>query len=255
MTIDAPLDGDLAPTNALVWMSTSGDCGGDPESIHVRVDGEPATLVAVPDGPPGRVFRIEPEPGIGAVIQLEGCPGYASCEEAGDDVYGRVDVSFTAGGRDEQAPAAPLLRDLDYVIEDVMPGACDESKTEPAREWSFVVDGQAAEAPLIYHVSVGPKDGDRPTTSRHVAADGAADLALALLRREEDAGSEVCVTVRTFDLAGNEAAAASSCRELDQNETLDGDGCACSSGSGGSGWSAVWLLLGAWSLRRRRRGR
>ncbi|MBZ5708461.1 MYXO-CTERM sorting domain-containing protein [Nannocystis pusilla] len=252
MTIDAPLAGDVAPANALVWMSTAKNCGGDPESIHVRVDGEPATLVAVPDGPPGLAFRIEPEPSVGAVVQLEGCPGYASCEEAGDDVYGKVDVSFTAGVRDEKAPAAPLLHDFDYVIEDVMPGACDSSRTEPAREWSFVVDGQAAEAPLIYHVTVGPKDGDEPTTSRHVAADGAADLALALLRREEDAGSEVCVTVRTFDLAGNEAEAARACRELGRNETLE-QGCACS--SGGSGWSAVWLLVGAWSLRRRRRGR
>jgi MYXO-CTERM domain-containing protein len=254
VTILAPADGATAPANALVLLTSF--CGGSPDELEVLVDGVPASLGIDPERAAGLGFRIVPEPAPGALVEIAGCPGWESCEQAleqtGQEAWNKVELSFTATERDEQAPAAPVIQGLDYVIAE---GECSyEEPPRPARDWSFTVDGQAEEQPLVYHLSLGPTGGSEPTESWYVALDGEEDAERTLRRFQEDAGSEVCLTVRTFDLAGNEAEAASSCQELARRETLDGEGCACSSDGGRHGWSAAMLLViaGAWSRRRRR---
>ena len=259
--IQAPLDGSTHPSNGLLVIDAQ--CGGDPATLKVFVDGQPASLLPEHNRMVGLGYEISPEPEPGAVVEIIGCPGYASCDEARevggvndeDELpFGAVEMSFTVGERDETAPVAPVMGGLDYVLEDVEEFCSYEGGTRPAREWSFTLDGQTDE-PVLYHVTLGPAGSDDPTRTRRVVLDGDDDLELTLRRFAEDAGHEVCATVRTFDLTGNEADSVSTCAELGRRETLQDEGCACSAGGppGGMGGAALMLLLGGWARRRPRR--
>ncbi len=252
-----PAAGQDVAANDLIVLQTS--CGGSSSDLVVLVDGEPAALVADEDRMGGMGFVITPEPAVGATVEIEGCPGYASCEQAAElglPAAERIELSFVVGERDDAEPQPPVLAALSYTIEEAWIGGCgDDESYEPAREWSFVIDGQEPAESVIYQVELGPADGD-PTRTRRFTVDGQAQLDLTLQRLEEDAGSTVCATVRTFDMAGNEANTVSSCQALDRDETLDGmQGCTCSAEQGARGaWgAALLLLLGGWSRRRRAR--
>jgi MYXO-CTERM domain-containing protein len=249
-------DGATIPANALLVMVAA--CGGAVEDLHVLVDGQPAALAADSERMAGLGLRIEPEPAPGALVELEGCPGWASCEQAvetlGQEPGTKVELSLTVGERDETAPAAPALRDFDFVLEDeAFPDDCSDTPPRPARDWSFTIDGQSEESPMVYHLSLGPS-GSAPTESFAVTQDGQAELERTLRRYEEDAGSDVCIRVRAFDIAGNEAEPVSACQELARRETLDEEGCACRASGERHAWggAAMLVLLGAWSRRRRR---
>ncbi|MCA9709446.1 MAG: hypothetical protein KDK70_26635 [Myxococcales bacterium] len=261
LRVQAPQDGDTLPSNGLLLIEA--ECGGDPGAFEVYVDGEQARLVYEPHRMLGLGYRIDPEPEPGAEVQLFGCPGFSDCDEARAEYgaeselpYGWIELSFTVGERDATAPAPPALQGLDYVVDEVEDFCGLDPDPRPAREWSLTIDGRADE-PVLYHVSVGPA-GDEPTRTRQLALDGDADLEIVLRRFAEDAGHDVCATVRTFDLTGNEADAVATCTELDRWDTLEPQGCACSArggaGAGGQGAALVMvLLLGGWA--RRRRGR
>ncbi len=257
LDVKAPADEAVHPSNGLLIIESS--CGGAPEDLEVRVDGREAMLVVEHHRMVGAGYRIIPEPDPGAVVELRGCPGFASCDEA-DEVWGTasdeelpwgaIDMSFTVGEPDTVAPRPPTMEALDYQVEDYE-DFCFGNEAGTARQWSIEIDGQADE-PVLYHVSLGPEGSDDPTRTRKVVLESEADLELTLRRFQEDAGRDVCATVRTFDLTGNEADPVRSCVELARNETLDGS-CACSVDGGTRGWAgaAMLLLLGGWSRRRR----
>lgn len=147
----APAHDATVPANALVLMSSF--CGGGPSDLEVLVDGVPASLVVATERTAGVGFQIVPEPAPGALVEIEGCPGWESCDEAvaqtGQDPWEKIERSFTVAERDEQAPASPVVRGLDYVIEEADDSYCgSEEGPQPSRQWSFTVDGQADEQPL-----------------------------------------------------------------------------------------------------------
>lgn len=146
--------------------------------------------------------------------------------------------------------AAPVVRGLEYV--DVPPntGECDPIDVF-SREWSFTIDGRASDEVVLGLELVG--GGGNAETRFVVGWDGANAIDMTMRRIEEDAGSDVCLTVRTFDLAGNEAEPVRVCQMLEALETLERDGCACASGGARVGWVGALgvVLVGAWGRRRR----
>lgn len=233
VSLTAPAPGGMLPANGLLVLHAF--CGGDPDALEVLVDGVPASLARDGERMAGLGHRIVPEPTPGAVVQI-----------MGDD----IDASLTVTAADDQPPLAPVLRDLGYVIEQAYEEECSDEHTKPARDWTVTIDGGASE-PVVYVLTL--EGGGGPAKVTHVVTlDGNEDLERTIRRFEEDAGSTVCMTVQTFDLAGNAAQEVSTCEELERRDTLDGDGCACTSG-GSRGWPGALLLVlvGAWSRRRR----
>ncbi|MEM9463459.1 MAG: hypothetical protein AAGF11_55475, partial [Myxococcota bacterium] len=221
LQVRAPADEGVLPDNGLVVIEA--ECGADPTDLEVYVDGQRAHLVPERGRMVGTGHRILPEPEEGAFVEIYGCahpsgdgdenadeddcdPTPAPADLLDDDATspGRIEWTFTVGERDEIAPLPPVLGGLDYLRADITDGCDLEDTPRAAREWSLPVDGQADE-PVLYPVSVGPAGAREPTRTRRVVLEGDADLELTLLRFTEDAGHDVCATVRTFDLTGNEA--------------------------------------------------
>ncbi|MBL4687568.1 MAG: hypothetical protein JKY37_23435 [Nannocystaceae bacterium] len=246
-----PADGVTVPPNTLVVAES--DCErllAFGHQLSVWVDGVEAALVdSSADGAShSHGLVIEPTPVEGAEVQVSNCGTQQQCAESTWPLARWV--SFTIGAADNVPPVVPSVSSLAYDLV-TAPLECGENPT-PARDWSVGIEGSAE--PLLYEVSVGPQ-GEEPSVRVAYVEAGDEDLEIVVRRLAEDAGSDVCATVRVFDMAGNEAESASSCHELAQDETLKDSGCACStSGSrGGSrvGWTG--LLLGLWAFRRRRR--
>lgn len=241
VSLAAPAPGGVLPANGLLVLHAF--CGGDPDALEVLVDGMPASLVPEGERMAGLGHRIVPAPALGATVQLTGC-GAAECLDE------PLDVSLTVISADDEPPPAPVLGELGYVVEQAYEDECSGETTKPARDWTVTIDGNAIE-PLVYVLTL--QGGGGPAQVTHaVALDGGEVLERTIRRFEEDAGSSVCMTVQAFDLAGNAAPEVSTCEELERRDTLDGDGCACSSG-GARGWPGALLLglVGAWSRRRR----
>lgn len=267
LEVRAPAEDGVLPSNGLLVIDA--ECGAQATDLEVYVDGQRAHLVPDNQRMLGLGHEILPAPEPGAVVEVIGCPGFASCDEARDEArdggepvdddappFGSIALAFTVGDHDQTAPTPPALGGLDYLLADVEEPCSFEGTTRPAREWSVPIDGRADE-PVLYHVSVGPTDGGEPTRTRRMVLEGEEDLELTLLRFAEDAGHDVCATVRTFDLTGNEADPVRTCTQLGRRETLTAPGCACAAGGGGSGWAGAGLLLlwgGAMRRRRDRRG-
>ncbi|MCH9680751.1 MAG: hypothetical protein K0V04_04885 [Deltaproteobacteria bacterium] len=255
--MQSPADGDTVAVNELLVMNVS--CGGSASDLEVLVDGQPVALLRDETRMAGHGYAIVPPPPVGAFVEIEGCPGYDSCDQARglgiDDPSERVALSFTVGEADDLTPMPPALLDLRHDIDDVWVGNCGDDETETGRKWQFTVDGREPQEPVLYHIEVGPVGGE-PTTTRRFSAQADEDLELALTRLQEDAGSDVCVTVRTFDMAGNEAPSVSTCETLANDDTLDATaGCSCSADGDRRGMlgTGLLLVLGGWLRRRRQR--
>jgi len=233
------------PANGLIVLDSF--CGGSLDDVTVWVDGVEASLVSDPDRMGGHGLTIVPEPAVGALVELE----FVDPEFGGKPGEG-LQYSFEVGARDDLGPAAPTLGELDYVIEEVEGGSCGPIETSSARDWSLSIDGQAEEETVVYLVTLGPEGDDGLGTTRRLVG-GQEDLELTIRRFEEDAGSNVCARVRTFDMAGNEAPIVSTCQELGRRETLDREGCACSADPSPHGFMGAGLLLLMGGVARRRR--
>lgn len=251
--IDWPVDGATTPANGRLLMRSF--CGGDPQHFNVIVDGDEASLRlddAMSGGTGLEAYRIEPQPQPGATVEISGCPE-EGCLGFTDDTQ----LSFTVGAADLQAPSAPGLGPLSFELEDVELFDCGEldQEIQRARDWEVDIEASADAMgqALLYVVSLGPEGGGEPTTAQKLALDGSQDITAIVRRFEEDAGSNVCAEVRTFDMAGNEAEPVEVCRNLEQDDTLDGgQGCVCSASDGSRGWSAAGLLALLLLVRRRR---
>ena len=248
-----PREGSMVPADHLVVLDVG--CGGAADQLHVEVDGQAAMLVADEERLAGLGHAIVPRPPVGTLVEITGCPGWASCDEApapGEaEPAGRIVLAFHVAPPDETLPAAPQLGDLDYVeVEAPLPGGCDQ--TRPARDWSFHIDGQAPGRARLYLVELGPA-GAETTRAVRVAIDGGTRLPVVVRRFEDDASSEICATVRTFDLAGHEAPTVETCRRLAADETLAPVDRGCSVGAAPRTMAgAALLLLGIVIVRRRR---
>ena len=246
-----PQDGGTLPANGSLVFSAS--CSAtffaDATTFEAWVDGQPATLVADdPSVMTGVGFKLDPAPAPGATVELSNCGPEPDCADEADPESGLQFVTFTVGEPDTTPPAAPLLAPIDYEIVEV-PLECGENPT-PARDWSVRIDGDGpADEPRVYIVDLAPEDDDDPTVA-HTFAMGGDTVDLVIQRLTEDAGEEVCATVRTFDLAGNEADPVSSCRKLRRGETL---GCACTASDDAGGPTGLLALFGLVALARRRR--
>lgn len=235
--IEWPTGGSVMAANDLLLVRSS--CDGELDELQVTLNGQPASLVAS-DRLLGQGVAISPEPSPGTTVRIENADG-------------EVELEVVVGGRDEVAPAAPELLALDHVlVPEAYQGSDCASSPEPvpARDWTLELEGQAADEDLLYHVTLGPEGSDGEV--RTAVATGMEEVLVTLRRFEEDAGKNVCATVRTFDMAGNEGEEVQTCYALDRRDTLDG-GCACSTGSDRSGWAGagLMLLLGGWARRRR----
>lgn len=269
LQVQAPADQGVLPDNGLVVIEA--ECGADPTDLAVYVDGQRAQLVPERGRMIGAGHRILPEPEVGAFVEIYGCahpsedgdrdgdqddcdptPAPADLVDGDPPSPEWIEWTFTVGERDQIAPLPPVLGGLDYLRADITDGCDLEDTPRAAREWSLPVNGQADE-PVLYHVSVGPAGASEPTRTRRVVLEGDADLELTLLRFAEDAGHDVCATVRTFDLTGNEADPVQACTQLGRRETLAATGCACTVDAGPRGWTGAGLLVLLGLVARRRR--
>jgi hypothetical protein len=199
-----PTSGSSLPRNAGVlvggyWGVMTG------ELPTASVDGAPATVVELESiGDPwqnlylhglGRVFRVEPVPPLGAAIAFTGFD---------------VPIEFTAGSVDVTPP--PALVDLFIDLHDFAPDYCGDDCQGPCglNYWVSLVGGEQDDgSPVVYSVFVNDTgDGTDGIRIRTYRAGSKPKFSLPMPMGWEDGHdplTDLCVTVRVFDTAMNEA--------------------------------------------------
>lgn len=242
-TLRWPLGGELAQNEAILLenQGCGTSLGVGPVQEHAAfVDGQQVELVPVA-GRPG--YTLDPVPEVGTTVTLARCGFEQECDldTVSDDARWELTIVDAVDG----GPSAPSLGELDYDLTEF--DDCGFG-TIKARDWTIAVTPDDDE-PRLVEILVGPA-GDE--SRRFVFTTSTASLGVTIRRTEEDAGKNVCATVRSYDMAGNQSTEASSCYELGQRETLDGGGCSCSADPN-PGRNFVLTLLALTVLLRTRR--
>ncbi|WP_437605248.1 hypothetical protein WMF20_29355 [Sorangium sp. So ce834] len=179
------------------------------DAVSVTVDGEPASLVAAPDVPAAGydlVARIEPPPGEGQAIVIEG----SFCPDEGCEA---TRIELTAGAADTEAPPAPsgLSFDLyDYADSRPSSGSC-ASHSDLA--WWVTAEGEAAgpgASPVIYTVEAFRDVRFTEPVFSTSQLTTAASVTMAIHRTVDvlagiDAPTALCFRATAMDAAGNAA--------------------------------------------------
>ncbi|WP_437949684.1 hypothetical protein WME98_01775 [Sorangium sp. So ce296] len=201
-----PASGATTPGNAALFFAGH---ALSLDAVSVTVDAEPARLVAAPDVPAAGydlVARIEPPPGEGQAIVIEG----SFCPDEGCEA---TRIELTAGAADTEAPPTPsgLSFDLyDYADATPSSGSC-ESHSHLA--WWVTAEGEAAgtgESPVIYTVEAfRDVSFTEPvfSTSR-LTTDASVTMAIHQtvdVLAGVDAPTALCFRATAMDAAGNVA--------------------------------------------------
>lgn len=213
-----PQGGELADNQAILLenQGCGTHLGSGPAQEHAAfVDGLKVDLVPI-EGRPG--YTLDPMPEVGTTVTIARCGYEPECELDMVAADARWDLTIVDAASD--GPAKPDIGELDYELAEF--DDCGFG-TIKARDWTIEVTPDDGE-PRLHEIKIGPEGEE---TTRFVFTRSDEQLEYTLRRTEEDAGKNVCATVRTYDMAGNESSAASSCYELGQRETLDRAGCSC----------------------------
>ncbi|WAS98862.1 hypothetical protein [Nannocystis punicea] len=202
-TVAFPPSGSVLPRNAAVRIT---GFGANPNSA--MVDGDVVNVVEVAElsGPektngratfPVGVFRVEPEPNIGAMVSFL--------------IKGEPSLVYTAGLRDTNPPAP--LTDLSVDLHDFLVPSCGDSCSNgnwTLNYWVHLVGGaQDDGSPVVHNIFLNDTGDD--TDGELVFTIMAGSQQHVRLPREvawaaeNDPLHDVCITVRTFDTAMNEA--------------------------------------------------
>lgn len=194
-----PMSGDTWPANAAIHIEgiTVFSSG-----LTATVDGQPATLVDIPELSSVHELwlSISPQPAAGAEVVIQG----EACASLGSNCT--VDLSFTAGPADETAPPAPLSMRFDLKeVEGLHSPDCEGlhygsyfavRTTEP-------VDSNE-EAPNLYVTEVFTDSSLGDLVGRHVDLAGP-EGETKLFLHFSSGGPDACVRVTSRDAAGNVA--------------------------------------------------
>ena len=244
-----PKSGDLAEDEAVLLRyegeTPEDPCGGSLLSSAANehrafVDGTEVDLTPLEDRPG---FALDPAPAVGATVTLVRCGyGEEACDPDTVSPDARWDLTVVEAAA--EGPSAPTVGDVGYEL--VEYDNCGE--TVKARDWTIDVTPDDAE-PRVHEILIGPAGEE---SRRFVFTASDEPLEYTIRRKEEDAGKNVCATVRSYDMAGNQSSEASSCYELGQRETLDRAGCSCAADPN-PGRNLVLTLLALTVLLRTRR--
>ncbi|MGK3992694.1 hypothetical protein [Sorangium sp. So ce1024] len=180
------------------------------DAVSVTVDGEPASLVAVTDLPPvgcRLVARIEPPPGEGQAIVIEGdfCSAERSC--------GQSRIELTAGAADTEAPAGPRGLSFDLHDHADFKSSGGDCQVDTDLTWWITVDAETAgsgEAPVITTVEAFRDDTFAAPVFSQSRFMNAATATVALSRTAAvldgaAAPEAFCFRATVTDTAGNAA--------------------------------------------------
>ncbi|WP_437730224.1 hypothetical protein [Sorangium sp. So ce1335] len=209
LTGTLPESGGALPGNAAIFFdgfSISLD------AVSVTVDGEPASLVAVKDLPPlgySLVARIEPPPGEGQAIVIEGdfCGAQEPC--------GQSRIELTAGAADTEAPAGPSGLSFDLHDHADFTSSGGDCQVDSDLTWWVTVEAETAgsgEAPVITTVEAFRDDTFTDPVFSQSRFMNATPVTVALSRTVDVLGGAAapeafCFRATVTDTAGNAAGA------------------------------------------------
>ncbi|WP_437573560.1 hypothetical protein [Sorangium sp. So ce887] len=180
------------------------------DGVSVTVDGAPASLVAMPDvraSGYSLAARIEPSPGEGQAIVIEGdfCEPLEGCDAAR--------IELTAGAADTDAPPGP--RGLSFDVHDHVDFESGGGDCQLDTDLSFWVtaEGESAgsgEAPVIYTIEAFRDDTFTDLVLSESRLMNAASVTLGIGRTADvldgaDAPEALCFRAAAMDTAGNVA--------------------------------------------------
>jgi MYXO-CTERM domain-containing protein len=236
-TLVAPV-GDTHPRDAsLVYVSF---CGGSIGALAVTVDGEPATLQSEDEWQFVHAVDILPAPPEGAEVVISECQGweFAPCAE---DAVWEERARFVIGPLDEQSPAEVEDIGLDQEEGEFFRG-CEDATLDLRLHATVQLDEPE---PGTWVLIEFERDGDVVESHNVQTLANGDEQTELLVNRDDWKGSEVCATATVLDASGNASDVQRDCDRV--------SGCACTTGTSGSGpWLAAGVVLLLLRARRRR---